>query len=262
MGTAGHARLGGGPTGSHPGRRDGVVVPASTGSLVCRAERGVGWEPPAPPPTPEGVSAHGPVHGPSVSAWVSHDSGDPSFQRCRSQRRPSRGDTACDPTTHPAAALGRRLGPGTARGSLSTWPPPAWRGNSYTPASPVDIFFSSQVWTDAKQELPSQCRQSCPTRGPASDAGVSWRSPRAAGLSPAPRLSTVACVPSCPDVGLSDTPRHGQWAARLLHSPSVDTGQPPHLSCCVLCLLPQGCWSAGQSIGSAGNPQHCPPPHC
>ena len=128
MGTAGHARLGGGPTGSHPGRRDGVVVPASTGSLVCRAERGVGWEPPAPPPTPEGVSAHGPVHGPSVSAWVSHDSGDPSFQRCRSQRRPSRGDTACDPTTHPAAALGRRLGPGTARGSLSTWPPPAWRG--------------------------------------------------------------------------------------------------------------------------------------
>lgn len=130
---------GSGPTGSLaasrlPGGWDGVVAPASTGSLVCRAERWVSWEPPALPPTPKGVSAHDPVHGPSVSAWISHDSSDfwnilegsldPSFQRCRILRTvttastvlPGGGGHHLQPTARPAPGLGRRLGPGTAWG--------------------------------------------------------------------------------------------------------------------------------------------------
>lgn len=134
-----------------PGRWDGVVVPASTGSLVRRAERWVGWEPPAPPPTPEGVSAHGPVHGPSVSAWISHDSGDPSFQKCRTLQTVATASTVLPggtpPATPPHTLLLRLAGawsqdsPGvTARGHC-TWPPPAWHGNSYTPTSPLTSFF-------------------------------------------------------------------------------------------------------------------------
>lgn len=179
---------GSGPTGSLaasrlPGGWDGVVAPASTGSLVCRAERWVSWEPPALPPTPKGVSAHDPVHGPSVSAWISHDSSDfwnilegsldPSFQRCRILRTVTTASTVLPgggtpPATHrtpcswawPAPGSRDGLGGHSARGR-----PPAWREDIYTPASPVDVCFLHRSEQMQSRRSPASAGRAVPIWG-------------------------------------------------------------------------------------------------
>lgn len=216
-----------------------------TGSLVHRAERWVGWEPPAPPPTPEGVSVHSPVQGPSVLGFhtiavtweILEDPADPHF--------------SCTPRTVATASTILRGGtpPATPPHTLllrlaSAWVPGWPRGHSARgrPLPGVRTVtrlllpltsFSSQVWTDAKQEPPATAGRAAPHGGrPRILGSCGGLLGRPASL-PHTRLSTVACVPGCPHVGLSDRPWHGQWAARSVHSLLVDTGWPPHRSCCV-----------------------------
>lgn len=126
-------------------------------------------------PHPRGSLIHSPVQGPSVLGFhtiavtweILEDPAGPHFS-CTPQDRsprpaPSFRGHHLRPHRTPCCCAwpvpGSRDGPG----SLSCGAP-AWRENSYTPASPL-TSFSSQVWTDASPGSPSHCRQSCPTRG-------------------------------------------------------------------------------------------------
>lgn len=157
-----------------PGRWDGVVVPASTGSLVRRAERWVGWEPPAPPPTPEGVSAHGPVHGPSVSAWISHDSGDPSFHKCRTLRTVATASTVLPGGTPPATpphTLLLRLAGSWSQDSPGhcTWPlhvaAPCLAWEQLHAYFSVDVFFLHRSGQTQSRSSPASAGRAAPHGG-------------------------------------------------------------------------------------------------
>ena len=137
---------------------------------------------PAPPPTPEGVSAHDPVHSPSVSAWISHDSSDfwkilegsldPSFQRCCILRTIATASAVLPggttPATHHTPCSWAWLVPGSwdglgahsARGC-----PPAWCEDVYTPASPTDVCFLHRSEQMPSRRSPASAGRAVPYGG-------------------------------------------------------------------------------------------------
>ena len=159
---------------------------------------------------------------------------------------PFRGAASCGPSPQPAPSFRGGTTPATHHTPCSwawrapgSWDglgahsaggrPPAWCEDVYTPASPTGVCFLHRSEQMPSRRSPASAGRAVPYGG----CLVCW-SPAAGscGDRPPPRLSTVACAPRCPHVGLSDTP--GWLVHRMLGpSPSVETGWRPHLSCCV-----------------------------
>ena len=62
-------------------------------------------------------------------------------------------------------APGSQDSPGVTACGHCTWPPPAWHGNSYTPTSPVDIFFLHRSGQTQSRSSPASAGRAAPHGG-------------------------------------------------------------------------------------------------